>query len=518
MLDSPQSDAKPSVVANPRRVRRETRKVLRLQIARQVVAMGGAIALYRLLGPEPFGLFGMVIPLLMLPRLPAKAMRMAAVQAEKISGNQRSAVFYLTVLLGVGAALLTGGLGHLFSRIYQAPELVWVSWAFAGTTLAESFGFTHLACLQRELKLGKIAVIRLVSQIAAVTAAVLAAVQLQADVLELGVWALIAMEYVQLSMNTLGYWYSGRWRPGCSVKTEIKHLLRFGGNYSLSRLIFYTGQNMDKVLLAFVLGGTQTGQRLLGMYTAMYNLMMKPVDVVTDPVTSVMLPALSRARNNPKDYSRIAIGFYQFTAILLIPAGVGLSVLSADVVSLVNGPDWNEAAVMLLALAPTICVHGLINISGSLLASIGQTGRLLAAASMLFLIQALGYATAYWFASQFEFGPDVSIHDAFSVGVAVSYTVVLWVFTVPYLVFCFSRVEVAIGSLLLEFGQILGRSMLMGITVWLLQDLMVSNGWSLYFRLPLAILAGGLAYSVLMWSRIQQSVLPFFKRGREVQA
>lgn len=518
MVDSPQSDAMPSLAANPSRVRRETRKVLILQIARQIVAMSGATALYRLLGPEPFGLYGMVIPLLMLPRMPAKAMRMAAVQAEKISGNQRSAVFYLTVLLGAGAALLTGGLGHLFSRIYQAPELVWVSWAFAGTTLAESFGLTHLACLQRELKLGKIAGIRLVSQIAAVTAAVLAAVQLQADVLELGVWALIAMEYVQLSMNTLGYWYSGRWRPGGLVKTEIKHLLSFGGNYSLSRLIFYTGQNMDKILLAFVLGGTQTGQRLLGMYTAMYNLMMKPVYFVTDPVTSVMLPSLSRARNNPKDYSRIAISFYRFTAIVLIPAGVGLAVVSTDVVSLISGPGWDEAAVMLLALAPAICVHGLINISGSLLASVGQTGRLLAAASMLFLIQAQGYAAAYWFASQFEFGPDLSVHDAFSVAVAASYSVVLMVFTVPYLAFCFSRVELAIGPLLLEFGQILGRSMLMGITVWFLQDLMVSSGWNLYLRLPTAILAGVLAYSILMWSRIQQWVLPFFSRAPEVQA
>ena len=92
------------------------------------------------------------------------------------------------------------------------------------------------------------------------------------------------------------------------------------------------------------------------------------------------------------------------------------------------------------------------------------------------------------------------------------------VFTVPYLAFCFSRVQLAIGPLLLEFGQILGRSMLMGITVWFLQDLMVSSGWNLYLRLPMAILAGVLAYSILMWSRIQQSVLPFFKRAPEVQA
>ena len=517
MVDNPQRDSQSPDAANPSQVQRETRKVLRLQIARQIVAIGGAAALYRLLGPEPFGLYGMVIPLLMLPRMAATlGLSTAAVQAEELTGNQRSAVFYMTVLLGAAAALITGVLGHLFSRIYQAPELVWVSWVFAGTTLIDSLGLTHLACLQRELKLGKIAGIRLASQIAAAMISVFVAMQLEADVLELGVLALIAMEYAQLSMNVLGYWCYGRWRPGGLVKTEIRSLLTFGGNYSLSSLFFYAGQNIDKVLLAVVLGSTQTGQRLLGMYTAMYNLMMKPVYLVTDPVTSVMLPSLSRARNNPKDYYRIAMNFYRFTAILLIPAGIGLAVVSTDVVYLISGPGWDEAAVMLLALAPAICVHGLINISGSLLASVGQTGRLLGAALILLLIQAQGYAAAYWFASQFEFGPDISVQDAFSVAVAVSYSIVLMVITMPYLIFCFSRVKLAIGPLLLDFGQILGRSMLMGVTVWFLQDLMVSSGWNLYFRLPLSIVTGVLAYSILMWSRIQQSVLPFFKRGHEV--
>ena len=193
-----------------------------------------------------------------------------------------------------------------------------------------------------------------------------------------------------------------------------------------------------------------------------------------------------------------------------------MAVVSKDVVYLISGPGWDEAAVMLLALAPAICVHGLINISGSLLASVGQTGRLLGAALILLLIQAQGYAAAYWFASQFEFGPDISVQDAFSVAVAVSYSIVLMVITMPYLIFCFSRVKLAIGPLLLDFGQILGRSMLMGVTVWFLQDLMVSSGWNLYFRLPLSIVTGVLAYSILMWSRIQQSILPFFKRGHEV--
>ena len=509
MVDSPQNALEQPPTVRPGQVQQETRKVLILQVVRQAVAIGAAAVLYRLLGPEPFGLFGMVIPLLMLPRMAATlGLSTAAVQSEDLSRHQRSGVFHLTLFLGAIAALFTGGLGHLFSRIYQVPELVWISWAFAGTTLVDALGLTHLAGLQREMKLGRIAGIRLVSQSAAAVAAVAVAWQVRHEDMAAGILVLIAMEYAQMVVNTLGYWFFGRWCPGRFVKAEIRQLLAFGGNYSLSSLIFYAGQNADKVLLGIVLGSTKTGPRLLGMYTAMYGLMMKPVYFVTDPVTSVMLPSLSRARKNRKDYYRIATDFYRFTAILLIPAGIGLAVVSTDVVQLISGPNWEEATVMLLLLAPAICVHGLINISGSLLASVGQTGRLLGAASILLLVQTQGYVAAYYISSQFDI--------AVSFAIATSYSLILILITVPYLIFCFSRVGLAVGPLLLEFGQILGRSGLMGVSVWFAQDLMLKAGWSLYVRLPLAISVGITAYAVLMWPQIQRSVLPFLKRGYEV--
>lgn len=519
MVDSAQNESASAVITTPAQVQRETRKVLLLQIARQVVAISSAAALYRLLGPEPFGLYGMVIPLLMLPRMAATlGLSTAAVQSEHLSVDQRSAIFHVTVLLGMAAALFTGGLGHLFSRIYQVPDLIWISWLFAGTTVVDAFGLTHLAGLQRNLKLGRIAGIRLFSQTLAAMVAIVVAVQVSHQVLTMGIFALIAMEYTQLGVNTLGYWWSGKWWPGKLVRIEMKQLLAFGGNYSLSSLVFYAGQNLDKVMLAVVLGSTQSGQRFLGMYTAMYNLMMKPVYFVTDPVTSVMLPSLSRARSKAVDYRRIATEFYRFTAILLIPAGIGLAVVSSDVVALISGPGWGEASAMLLVLAPAICVHGLINISGSLLASIGQTGRLLAAASILLLIQVQGYGAAYWLTTHFEFGAEVSAERAVSIAVATSYSLVLIVCMLPYLAFCFSRVGLAIGPIAFEFAQILGRSMLMGVSVWFVQDLMVSSAWSIYLRLPLAMGVGIATYSILMWSRIKQSVMPFLVRRYEVQS
>ncbi len=516
MVDSPQTESEQSVAAIPEQVQQETRKVLLLQIARQIVAISGAAALYRLLGPEPFGLYGMVIPLLMLPRMAATlGLSTAAVQSESLSQSLRSTVFSITLFLGIMAALVTGALGHLFSRIYQVPELVWICWTFAGTTVVDSLGLTHFAGLQRQLKLGRIAAIRLAGQTIAAIVSVAVAVRLQQDVLTSGILALIAMEFTQLTVNTLGYWWHGRWLPGRPVTSELKQLLAFGGNYSLSSLVFYAGQNLDKVMLAVILGSTQTGQRLLGMYTAMYNQMMKPVYFVTDPVTSVMLPALSRARQNAGNYHRIAMNFYRFTAILLVPAGVGLAVVSEDAVLLISGPNWDEAATFLFALAPAICVHGLINISGSLLASVGQTGRLLGAAAILFVIQAQGLAAAYWFAGQLESSSGRSTEEVVSVAVAVSYSMVLIFVTVPYLAFCFSRVGLSLRLLLGDLIQILGRSMLMGVTVWFVQDLMLLAEWSLYVRFPVAIAVGVLAYAVLMWPRIQQYVIPFLTKRQE---
>jgi PST family polysaccharide transporter len=510
MVESSQDNSEPTDSATPGLVRQETRKVLVLQVLRQVVAVAGAATLYRLLGPESFGLYGMVIPLLMLPRMAATlGLSTAAVQTEQLSVSQRSAVFYITLAFGLLAALMTGALGHVFGRIYEVPALVWISWIFAGTTLVDSLGLTHLAGIQRQLRLGRVAAIRLVSQLVAVVAAIMVARRSEFGVAETGIVALITLEYCQLTVNTLGYWISGSWCPGRLVKAELKQLLAFGGNYSLSSLVFYAGQNLDKVLLALVLGSTQTGQRLLGMYTAMYNLMMKPVYFVTDPVTSVMLPSLSRARKNLPDYHRIARDFYRFTAILLIPAGVGLAVVSHDVALLISGPHWDEAASMLLALAPAICVHGMINISGSLLASVGQTGRLLAAALILLLVQIQGYAAAYWFSTQFDLGAGITQHHAFCMTVGAAYSFVLFLAAPHYLTFCFSRVGLSVGPLLIEFAQILGRAMLMGVTVWFVQDLLLANDIALILRLPLAILVGVAAYCLLMWSRITESVIPF---------
>lgn len=492
----------------------ETRKVLILQVLRQVITVIGAMMLFRLLDAGPFGLLGMVFPLVMLPRMVATlGVSVAAVQKKHLSANQKTALFWATLLLGVLASSVTGVAGHLFAGFYDVPELVWICWAFAATSFVEATGLTHQTLLQREMRIGRIAMIKLVGQAFAVTLAVVVGYELQeqGQVAKYGIVALLVLEYVELLVNTIGLWLTAKWKPGPIRFGAVKGLLSFGGFYSTSSLVFYVGQNLDKILLAAMIGSTRSGQRFVGMYTSMYHLMMKPVYLVTDPVTSVMLPSLSRSSDQLRDYASLSRRFYLFTATLLIPAGVGLLVMAPEVVQLLGGDKWQPAGGMLIALAPAICVHGMINISGSLLVGMGQVRRLLGASLVLLLLQAQAYGCGYFLATHFAEQFDVSQEQALAVAIAMSYSAVLLLVSVPYIAICFRSVQLRSRGLLFQFARLLCRALLMGAAVWFIRNQMVQYDWHLIFRLCAGITAGACLYTLLAWDDIKTNVLQFIR-------
>ena len=78
------------------------------QAASQLVSLVVLAALYRRLGPDPYGLLGMVLPVLLLGRiLIASGLDVAAIQQADLSHRQASALFWLNQGLGLVTALVT---------------------------------------------------------------------------------------------------------------------------------------------------------------------------------------------------------------------------------------------------------------------------------------------------------------------------------------------------------------------------------------------------------------------------
>ncbi len=196
----------------------------------------------------------------------------------------------------------------------------WVLIALAATSVASALGLQHIALFERNLRLGRAAACRLVGQgLGGVLAIVLA-------LCGWGVWALVWQQYVELlALSPPWPGISNLGAPSAPRSGQaVGSTLRFGGYFTATQIVLNLLTNADKILVGFLLG-----REALGFYSQAYNVMMKPVVVLTTPLNSIMLPALSRTRHDPKNYSQIVLAFQRFLAVASFPAGVGLMIVGA---------------------------------------------------------------------------------------------------------------------------------------------------------------------------------------------
>lgn len=394
----------------------------------QVVQLALYAALYRLLAPEVWGQFWTVLLWVLLLRTFSTAgLNIGAVQRAELSDGQSTTLFWLMLAAGTLTALATASLGPLLAWYHAEPELLPLALAMSVTALLAAAGAQHQAIVERRMRLGALAAVRLGCQ---VTGGVVAVGLAWAG---WGVWSLVAQAYVELGLLAALVWWLEPWRPGWPSRGEsVRDLVSFGGYYTTAMVLFAVAQLADKLLLSFALDEPDA-DRALGYYTQAFAWMMKPVLLVTTPVSVVALPALSRAAGmaraagTPGLYRDVLLAFGRLIAMVLLPCGVGLAIVAPEAMIVLGGARWEPAGEILRVLAIVILAQGFINIVGSILVSVGRADRLCRGALALAVLTTVGSAIGL------AIGRSLSQP---ALGLAAGYVVaVVGVFFVPYLIF-----------------------------------------------------------------------------------
>lgn len=438
-----------------RSLQRGTRTVIVMQLVSQLVTLVVLAVLYRVLGPEPYGLLAMVVPLLLLLRVVISGgLDVAAVQQAELSWPQVSALFWLNQFLGLGMVLVALAAGPALAWFFDEPRLVSLSAVLGGTSLVVALGTQHQALLQREMRLGTLAVIRVAAQTLGGAAGIGAALK------GAGVWALVVQQYVEFVSLTVLAWLVEPWRPQFLLRRAgTRGMIRFGGHYTLSGLMFFLAGNADKVIIGYALG-----EKALGLYSQAFNLMNKPVQVIVTPLTGLMLPALSRAAGNPAQYATLLLGFFRAIALVMLPAAVGLALVANEAMTVLGGPQWSAAGPLLAALALSILVQGFVNVFGSVLASVGRADRLFYASAQIAVVTCAGLLVGL------EVGRWAG-NPALGVAEAYSFTLVVVVFP-PYLAFVLKTIGLSCRQWLAEVQAAarpaIGMGLILAVVHWLL--------------------------------------------------
>jgi len=484
-------------------VRRSSRVVVVVQIAAQIAGLGILAVLWRTLGTGPYGLVGMVAPLLALARIViTSGLDVVTIQQSEMSERQVSALFWVNQGLGLLCAAAIAASGPLVASFYRASELRWLTVAMAGTPVAFVLGTQHQALLQRKMRLAALALARFAAMLLGGAAGI--GVALAGG----GIWALVAQQYAELLSLALLVWTLEPWRPSLVLRgTGSRRLVRFGGHYMVAALMIYLVTNVDKVLVGFFLGTDP-----LALYGQAFNLAMKPLHVITTPILAVMFPALARAAGHAHEFASLLLGFFRFMALVMLPAGVGLAIVAPEAVRVLGGPQWAEAGPLLRILALLIPAQCFYQAAGSVLAAAGCARRL----SLASVAGGAAWGAAFCLGLFWGRALDAPQPMASLYGISLGYTLGLIVVVLPaFLLLTLNTVHVSCRAWLDQLRPALWATLGMAALVGTCHGLFGRAAWWFGPLLPLPdalLLALELAVGVTSYAVFSRRAIGWFLR------
>jgi O-antigen/teichoic acid export membrane protein len=394
------------------------------QAGRSLIRLGSIIILARLLDPSEFGLVAMVTVLTgVFEIFSTGGLSQATVQRQEISNEQISTLFWVNVTIGILLAILSLMAAPLLGAFYQEPRTALVMAALAPAFIFAGVGVQHVALLQRHLRFATLSALEVGSEIAG------AAVGIGMAFTGWGYWALVGSALAMPLFLTIGAWAATGWRPGPPGHDRgVAAMLRFGGTLTLNNLVVYAAYNSEKILL-----GRYFGTDALGIYSRAYELINLPTRIFNSAVGGVAFSALSRLQGDPMRFKNYFLKGYSLVLSVTLPTTLFCTALADDIILVVLGPKWTEAALIFRLLAPTIFVFGIINPFAWLLQSTGLHQRSL---NIAFVIAPIAIGSYF---IGIPFGPA---------GVALAYSTAMSLWVVPHIFWCLHGTPISVRDLL----------------------------------------------------------------------
>jgi PST family polysaccharide transporter len=295
-----------------------------------------------------------------------------------------------------------------------------------------------------------------------------------------GYWALVLAMIAQSFSLTMAYWMSTGWIPGLPrSNVPIATLLRFGITVTFNSLLAVFAYNAEKILI-----GRFWGASALGIYGRAYQLINIPTASINAAVASVALSSLSRLQDDPQRQRRYFLKGYSLLISLTVPLTLFCALFGNDIILVILGPKWMEAAPVFRLLAPTVLIFGIINPLFPLLLASGLQRRSLHLAMVIAPV-VLGAV-----ALGIPYGPT---------GVAFAFSTAMGLWLVPHVIWCLHGTAISPRDLALACCKPFLAAFLSAGPAFAAYHLLFGLDWAIVRLLLSAVTMAGIYFGVLLF-------------------
>ncbi|RZK97393.1 MAG: lipopolysaccharide biosynthesis protein [Methylobacterium sp.] len=300
------------------------------------------LVLARLLDPSEFGLVAVAVVFIDILLIVTRGgLPDLVVQTDRLDDGFVDTAFWVALASGCLYGLALVALSWPIAWMLRIPELQPVLAALAATFVIAAAGVIHEARLQRLFGFRSLAIRALVANLIGGSVAIALALN------GFGVWSLVIQRLLATGMTTLLTWAAFPWLPGWRfVRAHARRQLAFGSRVFSTQLLLTLSIRSQEVVAAYFLSTADIG--LLRMAWRCIDLISQ---VAVIPLAAVALPTYARLQDRPRDLAAAFDGFVAMSAVLALPAFVGMAVVAPHLVPLLFGEQWRDAVPVLRILA-----------------------------------------------------------------------------------------------------------------------------------------------------------------------
>lgn len=323
------------------------------------------IYLARLIGPESFGLIGMLtIFMLLAESVISNGFSAALVQrSNQVTPEDESTVFYINMVWGLTMYILLYFSAPFIADFYKAPQLIDISRLLFVVIIINSLVVVVRAKLTIKIDFK--------SQTIASTIATLLSGVVGIYLAQLGYdyWAFVWMLVVKSALNALLIWLLCRWLPQFIFSVEsFRRLFKFGSSLMIAGFVATLVNNLYIALIGRYFNATQ-----VGYFTQANNLSNNLYLMLSSTLQGVTYPILTSVKEDRERLVGIYKQLISITMLVSLPLLIGLAAVSHEIVLLFLGEEWLPVAPVLSILCFARAITPISAINMNILNAIGRS-------------------------------------------------------------------------------------------------------------------------------------------------
>lgn len=443
-------------------------------ILTQVLQIVSLVIFARVLSPDDFGMFAILMIFVgFLNMFTDMGTSAALIHTEKPSSKLLSSVFYFNIFVGLLLCIVLIILSKPISLFFENPKLTELLQIISITFVITSFGVVQKTLYQKKLEFKHLTLIEVFSKLVGVIVGV------SSVLLGAGVYGLLIQTLTNSFVLTVLMWIYSTWRPIQYFSiSDIKNIWGYTANLTAFNFINYFARNADNFLIGKFLGSSA-----LGVYSLAYKIMLYPLQNISNVLLRILFPAFSTIQNDNKKFKKVYLRIIFYIAIITFPLMAGLIATVDIFVDVLFGDKWNNLSIIIMILAPIGMIQSIVKTTGTIYKAKGST-------NILFKIGNITTAvTVAFFIIGLPFGV---------VGVASGYLISNLVMLYPVLKISWREIDLTVKEGIHEILPILYISVIMGIGVKLVANMIDGIFNNNFIQLIIMICSGIVIYGMLI--------------------